>query len=57
VPAYNERDQIDTLLERIFAVYQRHQLTAEVIIGDDNLGDSTGPRADDWANHTSTPCR
>jgi dolichol-phosphate mannosyltransferase len=49
IPTYNEREALDLLLERIFHVADGHRVKVEVIVVDDNSGDGTGERADQWA--------
>lgn len=49
IPTYNERDGIDRLLEQIFDVADGHRITVHVIVVDDNSGDGTGDRAEEWA--------
>jgi dolichol-phosphate mannosyltransferase len=49
IPTYNERDRLDCLLERIFDAVGHHCIKAQVIVVDDNSGDGTGERADEWA--------
>src|SRR5579862_3553337 len=48
VPTYNERDQLDTLIEQIFAECDAYGIDVEVVIVDDNSPDGTGARADWW---------
>ena len=49
IPTYNERDRLDSLLERIFCALDGHQITVQVIVVDDNSGDGTAARAEEWA--------
>ena len=49
VPTYNERPQLDSLLEQVFSACDSQGLVVELIIVDDNSKDGTGARADDWA--------
>src|SRR5438552_19014414 len=49
IPTYNERERLDTLLERIFAACESDGLTVDVVIVDDNSADGTGLVADEWA--------
>ncbi len=49
VPTFNERERLDTLLEGIFSAADKHRITVQVIVVDDNSGDGTGERADEWA--------
>ena len=41
IPTYNERENIEPLLDEVFAVLGRHGIEAEVIIVDDNSPDGT----------------
>jgi dolichol-phosphate mannosyltransferase len=49
IPTYNERDRLDPLLQRIFDVVDGQGINVQVIVVDDNSGDGTGERADEWA--------
>jgi len=49
VPTFNERDRLDALLEGIFNAVDKHRITAQVIVVDDNSDDGTGERAEEWA--------
>jgi dolichol-phosphate mannosyltransferase len=49
VPTYNERQQLDALLEQVFSACDDQGFVVELIIVDDNSADGTGDRADDWA--------
>jgi dolichol-phosphate mannosyltransferase len=49
VPTFNERERLDTLLEGIFSAADKHRITVQVIVVDDNSRDGTGERADEWA--------
>src|SRR5712692_3282628 len=53
VPTYNERAQLDTLLQRLFHACAERGLNAEVVVVDDDSGDGTGALADAWARHAA----
>jgi len=46
IPTYNERENIDTLCERIFSALKKEQIDGEVIIIDDNSPDGTAHSAE-----------
>jgi dolichol-phosphate mannosyltransferase len=49
IPTFNERDRLDSLLQRVFLAVDTHRISVQVIVVDDNSGDGTGERADQWA--------
>ena len=49
IPTYNERDNISILAEDIFAIFEKNNIDAELIIVDDNSPDGTGKIADELA--------
>jgi len=46
IPTYNERDQVASLVDQLFASCAMHGVSAEVIIVDDNSPDGTGDFAE-----------
>jgi dolichol-phosphate mannosyltransferase len=46
LPTYNERENIETLVPKIIAVFKENDLRGELIIVDDNSPDGTGEYAD-----------
>jgi dolichol-phosphate mannosyltransferase len=43
IPTYNERHNVEMLLDELRQVFERHDVQAEVIVVDDNSPDGTGP--------------
>jgi len=46
IPTYNEKDNLQTLLSRIFLVFDKNDIKGEVIIVDDSSPDGTGALAE-----------
>lgn len=49
IPTYNERENLPTLLPRIFTVFEEHSIEGEVIVVDDDSPDGTGRVAQELA--------
>lgn len=49
VPTYNEKDNLDELVERITNACSSRAVQAEIVVVDDNSPDGTGERAEDIA--------
>lgn len=49
IPTYNERDQVESIVNQILSACAARDVTAEVIIVDDNSPDGTGQRAEELA--------
>ncbi|MCJ7816873.1 MAG: glycosyltransferase, partial [Candidatus Aenigmarchaeota archaeon] len=42
IPTYNERENIETLIEKLTTEFNQHQIMGEIIVVDDNSPDGTG---------------
>src|SRR5260370_21296727 len=49
IPTYNERDQIESIVNQILSACAARAVKAEVVIVDDNSPDGTGQRAEELA--------
>lgn len=47
IPTYNERENIQNLIEKVFQVLQEKNIQAEIIVVDDNSSDGTGKIAEE----------
>ncbi len=47
IPTYNERENIENLVDKIFSIYKSDKIDGEIIIVDDNSSDGTGVIAEE----------